>query len=181
MITTLFSNIIIRIGNVHYDIDVSKIPYLLFFIDFQANAQSQSTELVHNPIPLFDIALKGIESNYYQCFHSLSANLSQHCILCDMYNFLHVDIFGRQSINEIFCDLKSDQSDYDCEEKQEIKGDKSKVCDTVFKLLCLILLRDFKNEMQDNIKVFNAVLYVVSHAVTFKWRMRSVVQTVYEK
>ena len=181
MITTLFSNTIIRIEDVHYDINVFKISYLLSFIDFQANTQPQSTELVHNPIPLFNIALKGIESDYCQCFCSLPADLSQHCILCDMYDFLHIDVFDEQFINEIFCDLKSDQSDYDCKKRWEIKNDKLKMCDTAFKLLCLILLRNFKNEMQNNAKVFNAVLYIVSHVVTFKWRMRSVVQAVYEK
>ena len=165
----------------HYDIDIFKIPYLLFFVNFQANIQPQLTELVYNPIPLFDIVLKGIKSGYCQCFCSLSANLSQHCILCDMYDFLHIDVFGGQFINKIFCNLKSDQSDYDCKERWEIKSDKSKACNTVFKLLCLIFLKGFKDEMQDNTKVFNAVLYVISHAATFKWRTRSVVQAAYEE
>lgn len=171
----------IRVGDVRYDIDVSKIPYLLSFVDFQANAQPQSIELVHDPIPLFDIALKGIESGYRQCFRSLPADLSQHRILCDTYDLLRVDVLGGQSINEISRDLKSGQSDYDREERREIKGDKSKARDTAFKLLYLILLSDFKDEMQDSAKVFNAVLYLVSHAATFKWRTRSVVRAAYEE
>ena len=181
MTTTSSPSTTIRIGDVRYDIDVSKIPYLLSFVDFQANAPSQSTELVHDPIPLFDIALKGIESGYRQCFRSLPADLSQHRILCDTYDFLRVDVLGEQSISEIFRDLKSGQSDYDREERREIKGDKSKARDTAFKLLYLILLRDFKDEMQDSAKVFNAVLYLVSHAATFKWRTRSVVRAAYEE
>lgn len=164
-----------------YDIDVFKILYLLSFVDFQANAQPQSIELVHDPIPLFDIALKGIESGYRQCFRSLPADLSQHRILCDTYDLLRVDVLGGQSINEISRDLKSGQSDYDREERREIKGDKSKARDTAFKLLYLILLWDFKDEMQDSAKVFNAVLYLVSHAATFKWRTRSVVRAAYEE
>jgi len=179
--TSSSSTTTIRIGNVHYDIDVSKIPYLLSFVDFQANAQPQSTELVHDSIPLFDVALKGVESGYRQCFRSLPADLSQHRILCDTYDFLRVDVLGGQSNHEIFRDLKSGQSDYDREERREIKGDKSKARDTAFKLLYLILLRDFKNEMQDSAEVFNAVLYLVSHAATFKWRMRSVVRAAYEE
>ena len=181
MTTTLLLSTTIRTGDVRYDIDVSKIPYLLSFVDFQANAQSQSTELVHDPSPLFDIALKGIESGYRQCFRSLPADLSQHRILCDTYDFLRVDVLDEQSISEIFRDLKSGQSDYDREEIREIKGDKSKARDTAFKLLYLILLRDFKDEMQDSAKVFNAVLYLVSHAATFKWRTRSVVRAAYEE
>lgn len=181
MTTTSSPSTAIRIGDVRYDIDVSKIPYLSSFVDFQANAQPQSTELVHDPIPLFDIALKGIESGYRQCFRSLPADLSQHRILCDTYDFLRVDVLGGQSINEIFRDLKSGQSDYDREERREIKGDKSKARDTAFKLLYLILLGDFKDEMQDSAKVFNAVLYLVSHAATFKWSTRSVVRAAYEE
>ncbi len=181
MTTTSSPSTTIRIGDVRYDIDVSKIPYLSSFVDFQANAQPQSTELVHDPIPLFDIALKGIESGYRQCFRSLPADLSQHRILCDTYDFLRVDVLGGQSINEIFRDLKSGQSDYDREERREIKGDKSKARDTAFKLLYLILLGDFKDEMRDSAKVFNAVLYLVSHAATFKWRTRSVVRAAYEE
>jgi hypothetical protein len=166
---------------VRYDIDVSKIPYLSSFVDFQANAHPQSTEFVHGPIPLFNIALKGIESGYRQCFRSLPADLSQHRILCDTYDFLRVDVLGGQSINEIFNDLKSGQKDYDREERREIKGDKSKARDTAFKLLYLILLGDFKDETKDSAKVFNAVLYLVSHAATFKWRTRSVVRVAYEE
>ena len=30
--------------------------------------------------------------------------------------------------------------------------------------------------MQDSVKVFNVILYLVSHAATFKWRTRSVVR-----
>ena len=168
MTITSFSSTTIRIGDVRYNIDVFKISYLLFFVDFQVNASSQSTELVHDSIPLFDIALKGIESGYRQCFRFLSADFSQHRILCDTYDFLRVDVLGGQFISEIFRDLKSGQSDYDREERREIKGDKSKARDTAFKLLYLILLRDFKDEMQDSAKVFNAVLYLVSHAATFK-------------
>ena len=125
MTTTSSSSTTIRIGDVRYDIDVFKISYLSSFVDFQANAQSQSTEIIHDSISVFDIALKGIESGYRQCFRSLSADLFQHRIFCDTYDFLRVDVLGGQSINEIFRDLKSGQSDYDREERREIKGDKS--------------------------------------------------------
>ena len=164
-----------------YEIDVSKIPYLSSFVDFQAIAQPQLDEFVHEPIPLFDIALKGIKSGYRQCFRSLPADLSQHHILCDTYHFLHVDILGGQSIGEIINDLKSGAGDYDREERREIKGDRSKARDTAFKLLYLILLGDFTDETKDSAKVFNAVLYLVSHAATFKWRTRSVVRAAYEE
>jgi hypothetical protein len=37
------------------------------------------------------------------------------------------------------------------------------------------------DEIKDSAKVFNAVLYLVSHAATFKWRTRSVVRDAYEE
>jgi hypothetical protein len=166
---------------VSYDVEVSKIPYLSSFVDFQTNAQPQTTEFVHGPIPLFDVALKGIESGYRQCFRTLPPDLSQHHTLCDTYELLCVEVLGGQSINEIFKDLKSGQSDYDREERREIKGDKSKARDTAFKLLYLILLGDFKDETRDSAKVFNAVLYLVSHSATFKWRTRKVIRAAYEE
>lgn len=166
-----------------YDIEVSKIPYLSSFVGSQPNTQPQTTEFVHGPIPLFDVALKGIESGYRQCFRSLPPSLSQHHTLCDTYELLRVDVLGGQSINEIFNDLKSGKSDYEREYKRyrEIKGDKSKARDAAFKLLFLILLGDFKDETRDSAKVFNAVLFLVSHAATFKWRTRSVIRAAYEE
>jgi hypothetical protein len=167
---------------VHYDIDVSKIPYLSSFVNFGANAQPQSTDFVHNPISLFDVALKGIESGYRQCFRALPTDLSQYKTLCETYELLCVDILSGQSIDQIFNDLKSGKSDYELEYKRyrEVKGNKSKARDTAFKLLYLILLGEFQDEMKDSAKIFNAVLFVVSHSGTFKRRTRTMVRAAYE-
>jgi hypothetical protein len=45
----------------------------------------------------------------------------------------------------------------------------------------LILLGDFENECRDSAKVYNAVLFIVSHAGTFKWRTRTVLRAAYEE
>lgn len=50
-----------------------------------------------------------------------------------------------------------------------------------FKLLYLILLGDFGDEVKDSNKVLNAVLFVVSHAGIFKWRTRTVVRAASEE
>lgn len=166
-----------------YNIDVARIPYLSSFIDFRTHAQPKSKVFVHGPIPLFDIALKGIESGYRHCFRSLPPDLSQHHTLCNTYHFLNVDILGGQSINEIFSDLKSGKSEYELEYKRyrEVRGNKSKARDTAFKLLYLILLGDFNDEIKDSAMVFNAVLFVVSHSGTFKWRTRTVIRAAHEE
>jgi hypothetical protein len=168
---------------VHYDIEVSKIPYLSSFVNFRENAQLQSIEFVHVPIPLFNVALKGIESGYRQCFRSIPTDLSQHHTLCETYDFLGVDILGGQSISEIFRDLKSGKTDYELEYiyYRVVKGNKSKARDTAFKLLYLILLGEFKDETEDSVKVYNAVLFVMSHSGTFKWRTRTVARAAYEE
>jgi hypothetical protein len=80
-------------------------------------------------------------------------------------HFLQVDILGGQSIGEIINDLESGAGDYDR------KGDRSKARDTTFNTAGGF----------DSTKFFNAVLYLVSHAATFKWRTRSVVRAAYEE
>ncbi|OKL57257.1 hypothetical protein UA08_07607 [Talaromyces atroroseus] len=174
----------IRIGEVLYDIDVSRIPYLSSFVRFQSAAQPQTSELTHNSIPLFDTALKGLESGYRACFRFLPADLSQFHILCDTYGFLRIDVLEGQSIDDIIVHLKAGKTDYELEYKRyrAIRdGDKSTARDAAFQLLYLILLFDFKNPTKDSNKVFNAVLFVVSHSGTFKWRLRTVVRAAYEE
>lgn len=172
----------IRIGDVMYDIDVSRIPYLSSFVRFQSAAQPQK-EFIHNSIPLFDTALKGLESGYRACFRLLPADLSRFHTLCDTYDFLRIDVLGGQSIDDIIVRLKAGKTDYELEYKRyrAIRGDKSTAREAAFQLLFLILLFDFKNPMKDSNKVFNAVLFVVSHSGTFKWRIRAVVRAAYEE
>lgn len=181
-ITMASSLTTIKNGTEQYGIELIKIPYLSSFIDYQLKAQPQSTEWVHDPIPLFDVALKGIQSGYRQCFRSLPPELPQFQVLCETYDFLCVDVVSHQSIDEIITDLKSCRSDYEREYKRyrEVKGDKSRARDTAFKLLYLMLLGDFKNDKTDSVKVYNAVLFIVSHSSTFKWRTRKVIRAAYE-
>lgn len=173
----------IKIGDKHYDIEVSKIPYLASFASFEANAHPDATSLVHGPIPLIDAALKGIELGYRHCFRCMPAELSQHHILSETYDFLGVDVLDGQSLDDIFTDLKTCKTDYELEYTYytAIKGAKSKARDAAYKLLYLLLLGSFKNETKDAAKMFNAVLFVVSHSATFKWRARVVIRAAYEE
>lgn len=67
----------IRIGSVMYDINVSGIPYLSSFVRLKSTAEPQISEFTRNSIPLFDIALKDLESGYQACCRLLPADLSQ--------------------------------------------------------------------------------------------------------
>lgn len=45
----------------------------------------------------------------------------------------------------------------------------------------MILIGEFRDENEDCAKVYNAVLFVVSHSGTFKWTTRTVVRAAYEE
>lgn len=61
-----------------------------------------------------------------------------------------------------------------------VKGNKSKARDAAFRLVYQNLLGEFENEDKDSLKAYNAVMYVVSHPGTFRWRTRTVVRAAYE-
>lgn len=173
----------IRVGDVDYSIDVSKIPYLASFVKLQKAAQPETTEFIHDPIPLFDVALKGIESGYRQCFRSLPADLSQHRILCETYKFLKVDVLNGLFMDEIIANLKAGRTDHELEYKRyrPITGNKPLARDTAFQLLFLMLHGQFEDEVKDGVKLFNAVEFVVSHSGTFKYLTRRVIRTAHEE
>ncbi|KAL2820988.1 hypothetical protein BDW59DRAFT_174311 [Aspergillus cavernicola] len=169
----------IKIGDVFFDVDLTTIPYLASFVQNQHATQPGASEYVHSPIPLFDTALKGITSGFRQCFRSLPADLSQYHTLCGTYHLLRADVLERQSINDIFADLRSCKLDYD--DYGPIRGNKSAARDAAFRLLFLILQMGSEEKQRDSNKVYNAVLFVVSHPGTFKWRTRTVVRAAYEE
>lgn len=171
----------IKIGGVEYSINLSKIPYLASFVRLQKGTNPDATEFVHGRINLFDVALKGIESGYRQCFRSLPTNLSQYRTLFETYKFLHIDILKGLSIDEVIANLKVGKADYDPEERRSIPGNKSLARDTAFQLLYLIQRAEFEDEMKVSMKLFNAVMFVVSHPGTFKYRTRRVIRSAYEE
>ncbi|XP_014550689.1 hypothetical protein COCVIDRAFT_114847 [Bipolaris victoriae FI3] len=135
--------------------------------------QYKSTEIVHEDILLFNIALKGIESGYHDCFRSMPSDISSYRTLCATYGSLRVDVCKGRTLGEIIKDLKATQ-DYD-----EYR-DKSKARDAVFELVYSILQDTFQSNNKYKNTIFNAVLFVVSYPGTFKWETRNAVRTVYE-
>lgn len=85
------------------------------------------------------------------------------------------------SINEVIANLKVVKADYDPEERRPIPGNKSLARDTAFQLLYLILHTQFEDESKDSMKIFNAVMFVVSHPGTFKYRTKRVTRVAYEE
>ena len=160
---------------------MSKIPYLASFVRLQKIAHPEATEFIHEPINLFDIALKGIEMGYRQCFRSLLTDLSEYRTLFETYKFLNVDVLSGMSINEVIANLKVGKADYDPEERRSIPGNKSLARDTAFQLLYLILNIQFEDESRDSMKLFNAVMFIVSHPGTFHYRTKRMTRVAYEE
>lgn len=132
-------------------------------------------ELQHDTIPLFDVALEGINFGYRQCFRLLNDDVHQYQTLCKTYNFLKVDVLKGMSIDEVAACIKAGKTNVDL----DYEGDKKMARDSAFKLLFLIL-DDELIEYKDRNKLFNTVLYVVSHPGTFKYKSRKAVRAAYE-
>jgi hypothetical protein len=173
----------IKIGDTFYKVDISAIPYFSAFVRFQRHSQPENTDLIHGNIALFDVALKGLESGYRTCFRSLQGDISQYHILCDTYDFLGIDVLAGQSIDDIFSNLKACKTDYELDYKRyrAIKGDKSRARDAAFRLLSLIIRGEFGDEVKDAAKVYNSVLFVLSHSGTFKRGTRTAVRSAHEE
>ncbi|KAJ0419764.1 hypothetical protein BJY00DRAFT_301970 [Aspergillus carlsbadensis] len=134
--------------------------------------EPQRTDFVLEDIPLFDIALKGLESGYQQCFHSLRGDIPQYHTLCETYDYLGVDVLRGQSVDNIFADLRACKTNYKLEYKPQ---------DAAFRLLFLIIRGEFGDEKKDPVKVYNAVLFVVSHSGTFKLGTRTAVRAAFKE
>ncbi|KAJ5143981.1 uncharacterized protein N7515_002768 [Penicillium bovifimosum] len=175
--------ITLKIGDTFHNVDISMIPYLSSFVSFQRRAQPQNINLIHGDIPLFEIALKGLESGYRQCFRSLRADIPRYKTLCETYDFLQVDVLAGQSIDNIFADLRAGKTDDELDYKRyrAVKGDKSRARDAAFRLLFLIIRGEFSDEKRDPDKVYNAVLFVVSYPGTFKQSTRIVLRSAFEE
>lgn len=157
------------------------MPYFASFVKRQRATQTGATELVHEPIKLFEVAFKGIESGYRQCFRSLPINLGQYRTLFETFKFLEVDLLKGLAIDHVISNLKAGKADYDPEERWPISGDKNLARDTAFQLLYLILYVHTEDGGKESMKLYNAVMFVVSHPTTFKYRTKRVIRLAYEE
>lgn len=173
----------LKIGDSLYNVDISTIPYLSAFVRFQRNAHSQDTDLIHGDIPLFQVALKGLESGYRQCFRLLGKNTSQYHTLCETYDFLGVNVLAGQSLDDIFSGLKACKTDYALSLQRYLpfQADKCRARDAAFRFVFLMIRGEFRDEQEDAAKGYNAALFVVSHPGTFKKNARIVVRSVFEE
>ncbi|KAH7092357.1 hypothetical protein FB567DRAFT_625376 [Paraphoma chrysanthemicola] len=172
-ITPSRTKVKITIGNERYEVDVSGIPRFATLVPKNGDNATQSTEFVHEAIPLFDIALKGVESGYRQCFRLMSVHITAYQTLCNTYELLQVDVCKGRTLSDIIKDLKAGQ-EYD-----EVR-DRSKARDAAFKLVYCMLQDTFRSNDKHKNAIFNAVLFVASHPGTFKRKTRNAVRATYE-
>ncbi|KAB8202240.1 hypothetical protein BDV34DRAFT_237091 [Aspergillus parasiticus] len=154
----------LKIGHSLYHVGLSMIPYLESCVRFDFTSRPHGSEYTHSDIPLFDTALKGLESGYRFCFRPLPVDPAQYHVIWETYDFLRVDVLGGQTIDRIFVDLRACKTDYGLDHKRyrAIKA-------------------NFKDEERDSAKVYNAMLFVLFHPGTFKPRTRTMVCAAYEE
>ena len=102
----------------------------------------------------------------------ISSNSNLYRTRCDTYDFLYIDVCKGRTVGEIIKDLKAAQ-DYEYRNK-------SKARDAAFKLVYFMLRDTFQSNEKHKNTIFNAVLFVISHPGTFKWKTRNAVRAVYE-
>jgi len=62
-----------------------------------------------------------------------------------------------------------------------VKANKATARDSSFRLLYLILRAEFEDETKTRQKIYNAVLFIVSHSAIFKHHARNTIRAAYEE
>lgn len=169
-----------KIGDTSYSVDLSKSPYLASQAKLQREADPHTFEFFHEPIPHFAAAYRGLENGFRQCLRDLPTTLEDFRTLFDTYKLLQVEIIGSLSFDDIVANLKVGKSDHSPDTGRYMRGDKSLARDTVLQLLYLLLNTQTGSLPEDRAKMFNAVLYVLSHARIFGSRTRKIVRSAYD-
>ncbi|RYO86982.1 hypothetical protein DL764_008924 [Monosporascus ibericus] len=172
----------VQVGDKEYVIDVEKIPYFESFLKFQQNA-GQNTESLptHNDVPFFDVINNGTHDGFRQFFRRMPTQLSDYHVLCETLEFLAVDVLGGRNLHAIMQDMRKAKSDWDREERREIKGLKTVARDSAFRLMYVFLLGEFGDDVKDSNMAFNITLFVVSHPSIFRYRTRKMIRAAFEE
>lgn len=157
-------------------------PYLKAWVAFEKIKDPSCTTFTHNaevPLPLFDVAIEGLQHGYRNVFRRLGCDdLDSFQTLCETYNFLGVDIIDR-NLDEIITDLKAGRPQ-NADTWRCGKGNKSKARDSAFLFLYTLLVEELADIPSSDVqKIYNAVCFVVSHPSTFKPATRKMIRKAY--
>ncbi len=180
----------IFIGNAIHTLDADNLPpYVKAFVAFEKakRCDQAATIFTHNgDIPLFDVAIVGLQHGYRHIFRRLGCDdLAPYRTICETYNFLGVDIIDEtETLDEIITKLKAGRAREDETGRSSTwhpgEGNKSKSRDAAFQLLYLILLVELSEATDDDKKIYNAVFFIVSHPTIFKRATRDTVRKAYD-
>ncbi|MCJ1294366.1 hypothetical protein MMC34_005924 [Xylographa carneopallida] len=167
----------VKVASRLYEINPTRMPYFSSFADFQKRSGKDAELLEHEDTPLFDVAYKGTEQGFQQCFRAMGTELDQYHILCDTLDLLCVDVLEGLSIDDLFQQLKTGKPQYELEYKyySKVKGNESPARDAAFRLLYSVMSIEFTSETADSQTMYNAVLFVVSHRAIFSFKTRKTV------
>ncbi|KAK4152388.1 hypothetical protein C8A00DRAFT_34915 [Chaetomidium leptoderma] len=93
---------------------------------------------------------------------------------------LPIDVLAGRGVRDVMGDMRQGKSDWDPEERTEIRGSKDLARDSAFRLLYLILVDESAMEARNRNSVYNATDFVVSHGGIFKCRTRKMVCAAFE-
>jgi hypothetical protein len=80
----------------------------------------------------------------------------------------------------VIANLKVGKVDYNPKERQRISSNKGLARNIAFQLLYLILHPYYRDKTKDKIKLFNAVMFIVSYLKTFKYYIKQIIRVVYK-
>ena len=181
----------IFIGNATHILDADSLPpYVKGFVDFERAKRRDdqaATIFTHNgDIPLFDVALFGLQHGWRHIFRRLGCDdLAPYRTICETYNFLGVDIINAtETLDEIRTELKAGRARDDETGRSTTwrpgEGNKSKSRDAAFQLLYLILQVELSEATAADKKIYNAVFFIVSHPTIFKRATRDTLRKAYD-
>ncbi len=175
----------VGIGGAEHLVDVQKMPYFAAQNRFETSAGGGTTKpkskLQYSAIPFFDVINYGVQNGLRHFFRRMPHQLADYHVLCETLDFLMIDIIRQQTLQDIVKVLKTGDSEYDREERREIRGNNRRARDAAFQLLYLLLIGEFDSPVRDRNVAYKAVLYVVSHRRKFKYRTRKMVREAFEE
>lgn len=169
----------ISVGGTSYMIDTAKLPYFRSYLSFQTAA---GQELVHKDIAYFDAIFAGIDKGYRLFLRQIPPTLEAHYELWQSLEYLCIDVLGGITLDNIGRDLKAGATMYEDEGRRGYitrRGNRELARDSAYLLVYKMLAGEFGNEVKDAVKVYNLVLYVVSHPSVFRANTRIMVRAAF--
>lgn len=173
-----------------YDIAINDLPpYLKNYLSFEeAKSNSDLRDGVctlNKDIPLFDVAMKGLQQGYRHIFRSLgSDDLDAYHTICATYDFLGVDITPRHldkaELDVVITGVKAGRPrpEDNPHAWRSGLGNKSKSRDAAFELLHILLVGEIAENLSN--KIYYAVYFIFSHPGIFKRATRETIRKAFE-